>query len=144
MTGYFDDLAAALARSDVTEAELAEIAEAHHMHIVGPPSQRYVYRFGHHRLPLAWASVRLPLPWWPRRSKLHQTVPVFRSRRSPGRLLATILFTEIVGATDLAVKLGDESWQRLGGSDCVGRRPFSSGLPVAAMRWEGTVTQRAV
>jgi TolB-like protein len=40
-------------------------------------------------------------------------VPVFRSRRSPGRLLATILFTDIVGATDLAVKLGDESWQRL-------------------------------
>jgi quercetin dioxygenase-like cupin family protein len=42
MTGYFDDLAAALARSDVTEAELAEIAEAHHMHIVGPASERYV------------------------------------------------------------------------------------------------------
>jgi hypothetical protein len=42
MTGYFDDLAAALARSDVTDAELAEIAEAHHMHIVGPPAQRYV------------------------------------------------------------------------------------------------------
>lgn len=42
MTGYFDDLAAALARSDVTDTELAEIAEAHHMHIVGPPSERYV------------------------------------------------------------------------------------------------------
>src|SRR5437764_188650 len=42
MTGYFDDLAAALARSDVPEAELAEIAEAHHMHIVGPASERYV------------------------------------------------------------------------------------------------------
>jgi adenylate cyclase len=40
-------------------------------------------------------------------------VPIFRSRRSPGRLLATILFTDIAGATDLAVKLGDESWQRL-------------------------------
>jgi hypothetical protein len=42
MTGYFDDLAAALARSDVTDAELAEIAETHHMHIVGPSSERYV------------------------------------------------------------------------------------------------------
>jgi adenylate cyclase len=40
-------------------------------------------------------------------------VPIFRSRRSPGRLLATILFTDIVGSTDLAVRLGDESWQRL-------------------------------
>ena len=42
MTGYFDDLAAALTRSDVTDDELAEIAEAHHMHIVGPASERYV------------------------------------------------------------------------------------------------------
>jgi len=42
MTGYFDDLAAALARSDVTDAELAQIAEAHHMHIVGRPSERYL------------------------------------------------------------------------------------------------------
>jgi len=38
---------------------------------------------------------------------------VFRSRRSPERLLATILFTDIVGSTDLAVRLGDQSWQRL-------------------------------
>jgi adenylate cyclase len=38
---------------------------------------------------------------------------VFRSRRSPERLLATILFTDIVGSTELAVRLGDESWQRL-------------------------------
>jgi quercetin dioxygenase-like cupin family protein len=42
MTGYFDDLAAMLARSDVTEAELAAIADAHNMRIVGPPSERYV------------------------------------------------------------------------------------------------------
>ncbi len=40
-------------------------------------------------------------------------MPVFRSRRSRQRLLATILFTDIVGSTDLAVRLGDESWQRL-------------------------------
>lgn len=26
----------------VTDADLAQIAEAHHMHIVGPPSQRYI------------------------------------------------------------------------------------------------------
>lgn len=42
MTGYFDDLSAALARTGVTDTELAEIAEAHSMHIVGPPSERYV------------------------------------------------------------------------------------------------------
>jgi mannose-6-phosphate isomerase-like protein (cupin superfamily) len=42
MTGYFDDLATALARSDVPEDEWARIAETHHMHIVGPPSARYV------------------------------------------------------------------------------------------------------
>jgi len=42
MIGYFDDLAAALARADVTEDELARIAEAHHMHTLGPPSERYV------------------------------------------------------------------------------------------------------
>jgi hypothetical protein len=42
MTGYFDDLAAALRRADVTEEELATIAQAHAMEIVGPPSARYV------------------------------------------------------------------------------------------------------
>lgn len=54
-----------------------------------------------------------PLPSGRRASKLHETVPVFRSRRSPRRLLATILFTDIVGSTELAVRLGDESWQQL-------------------------------
>jgi adenylate cyclase len=38
---------------------------------------------------------------------------VFRYRRSPQRVFATILFTDIVGATDLAVSLGDRAWQRL-------------------------------
>jgi mannose-6-phosphate isomerase-like protein (cupin superfamily) len=42
MTGYFDDLAAALRRADVTDEELAKIAQAHAMEIVGPPSARYV------------------------------------------------------------------------------------------------------
>ena len=42
MTDYFDDLAAAFARADVTDGELAEIAEAHKMQIVGPPSERYI------------------------------------------------------------------------------------------------------
>jgi adenylate cyclase len=36
-----------------------------------------------------------------------------RLRRSPDRFLATILFTDIVGSTDLAVRLGDRSWQQL-------------------------------
>ena len=38
---------------------------------------------------------------------------MFRSRRSPERFLATILFTDMVGSTDLAVRLGDRAWQRL-------------------------------
>lgn len=42
MIGYFDDLAAALGRADVTDDDLAEIARAHAMEIVGPPSERYV------------------------------------------------------------------------------------------------------
>lgn len=42
MTGYFDDLATALTRNNVTDAELAQIAEAHRMRIVGPPSERYI------------------------------------------------------------------------------------------------------
>jgi mannose-6-phosphate isomerase-like protein (cupin superfamily) len=42
MIGYFDGLAAALAREDVSEDELAGIATAQGMQIVGPPSERYI------------------------------------------------------------------------------------------------------
>ena len=42
MIGYFDDLASALRRESVGDEELAEIAAAHAMEIVGPPSERYV------------------------------------------------------------------------------------------------------
>lgn len=42
MIGYFDDLAAALRRESVSDAELAQIAAAHAMEIVGPPAERYV------------------------------------------------------------------------------------------------------
>jgi mannose-6-phosphate isomerase-like protein (cupin superfamily) len=42
MIGYFDELAAALRRDDVADDELDEIAAAHAMEIVGPPSERYV------------------------------------------------------------------------------------------------------
>lgn len=42
MVGYFDDLAEALQRDTVSESELAGIAEAHQMEIVGPTSERYV------------------------------------------------------------------------------------------------------
>ena len=37
---------------------------------------------------------------------------LFRSRRAE-RVVATILFTDIVGSTDLAVRLGDREWRRL-------------------------------
>ena len=42
MVAYFDDLAEALQRDSVSESELAGIADAHQMEIVGPPSERYV------------------------------------------------------------------------------------------------------
>jgi mannose-6-phosphate isomerase-like protein (cupin superfamily) len=42
MTGYFDDLAAALGRDDVDDERLAEIARVHSMKVVGPASDRYV------------------------------------------------------------------------------------------------------
>jgi len=42
MIGYFDDLAAALRRDDVGNDELAAMARAHSMEVVGPPSERYV------------------------------------------------------------------------------------------------------
>jgi mannose-6-phosphate isomerase-like protein (cupin superfamily) len=42
MIGYFDDLAAALRRDDVSDDGLAEIATTHGMEIVGPSSERYV------------------------------------------------------------------------------------------------------
>jgi hypothetical protein len=42
MVGYFDDLAAALGDEDVDEEQLAAIATAHRMEIVGPPTDRYV------------------------------------------------------------------------------------------------------
>jgi mannose-6-phosphate isomerase-like protein (cupin superfamily) len=42
MIGYFDDLAAALRRQDVTDEQLTRIATAHAMEIVGSPSERYV------------------------------------------------------------------------------------------------------
>jgi hypothetical protein len=41
MTGDFDDLSAALSRADVTDT-VGAIADAHGMHIIGPPSERYV------------------------------------------------------------------------------------------------------
>jgi len=42
MIGYFDDLATALRSEEVTEDQLNEIASAHAMEIVGPPSDSYV------------------------------------------------------------------------------------------------------
>jgi len=42
MIGYFDDLASALKREGGPEEELTQIATAHAMEIVGPPSERYV------------------------------------------------------------------------------------------------------
>jgi oxalate decarboxylase/phosphoglucose isomerase-like protein (cupin superfamily) len=42
MVGYFDDLATALRRTDVSDDDLAAIASSHAMEIVGPPWERYV------------------------------------------------------------------------------------------------------
>ena len=42
MIGYFDELAAALRQKEVSDEQLAGIAVAHAMEIVGPSSDRYV------------------------------------------------------------------------------------------------------
>lgn len=42
MIGYFDDLESALRVDGVGDEELAAVARAHAMEIVGPPSERYV------------------------------------------------------------------------------------------------------
>jgi len=42
MIGYFDELAATLLQQAASDEQLAGIAEAHAMEIVGPPSERYV------------------------------------------------------------------------------------------------------
>ena len=42
MVGYFDDLASALRRDGVGDDDLADVAAAHAMQILGPPSERYV------------------------------------------------------------------------------------------------------
>ena len=42
MIGYFDDLADALRQQEVSDEQLAGVAVAHAMEIVGPPSERYV------------------------------------------------------------------------------------------------------
>ena len=42
MIGYFDDLAAAMARGEVDDERLTEIARSNAMEVVGPPSERYV------------------------------------------------------------------------------------------------------
>jgi hypothetical protein len=47
---------------------------------------------------------------------------VFRSRRSPERFVATILFTDIVGSTDLAVRLGAGELADLGLHDRLGQQ----------------------
>jgi len=36
-----------------------------------------------------------------------------RSQQSAGRVLATVLFTDVVGSTRLAVELGDQAWREL-------------------------------
>jgi quercetin dioxygenase-like cupin family protein len=42
MTGYFDDLAAAIRQGEVDDGSLAEIARRHSMEVVGPAAERYV------------------------------------------------------------------------------------------------------
>ena len=44
--------------------------------------------------------------------------------RQPERFLATILFTDIVGSTDLAAQLGDREWRRLIGRASCRERVF--------------------
>ena len=76
MTGYFDDLAAALARSDVTDAELAEVARGCTTCTSSARRLRNTSS-GSAVSAISQRARHQPLPSWSRGSKLQETVPVF-------------------------------------------------------------------
>jgi class 3 adenylate cyclase/pimeloyl-ACP methyl ester carboxylesterase len=70
------------------------------------PGAKYVELEGTHHIPFFgdWESVA---------DELEEFVTGSRRVREPDRVLATILFTDIVGSTEKASKLGDKKWREL-------------------------------
>lgn len=56
------------------------------------------------------------LPWWdpePTLAEIREFLTGTREPEEPDRILASVLFTDIVGSTELAVRLGDRRWRDL-------------------------------
>ena len=70
------------------------------------PDARYVELEGEHHIPFLgdWQSVV---------DEVEEFLTGSRSQREPDRVLATILFTDIVGSTQKAAELGDRRWKQL-------------------------------
>ena len=70
------------------------------------PSAKYVELEGTHHIPFFgdWEAIA---------DEMEEFVTGSRRAREPDRVLATILFTDIVGSTEKASKLGDKRWREL-------------------------------
>jgi class 3 adenylate cyclase len=69
------------------------------------PGSTYIERSGSEHLP--WLAPRNVL------SDIRQFLTGEREQIAPDRVLATVLFTDVVGSTDLASRLGDQQWRAL-------------------------------
>jgi pimeloyl-ACP methyl ester carboxylesterase len=72
-------------------------------HITGA---RYLELEGADHLPLTHDADRIA-------GEIEEFLTGARGARPPNRMLATVLFTDIVGSTELVAKLGDRPWQEL-------------------------------
>lgn len=70
------------------------------------PGAKYVELDGHHHIPFLgdWETIV---------DEVEEFLTGGRSQREPDRVLATILFTDIVGSTEKASELGDRAWKDL-------------------------------
>ena len=89
----------------VSHADSARIPVAHSRylaeHIAGA---RYVELPGEENLPWAGDQARLV-------SEVQEFLTGVRPHEEPDRVLATVLFTDIVGSTQRAAELGDQRWR---------------------------------
>jgi class 3 adenylate cyclase len=117
--------AVALARMN-SEIDIRDVLPAVHVPTL------LLHRTGDRRVAVAearWIADRIPgarlvelpgedhLPWVGEQDALLDEVEEFltgvRSGPAPDRVLATVLFTDIVGSTEHAVRLGDGAWREL-------------------------------
>jgi class 3 adenylate cyclase len=69
------------------------------------PGARYIERPGTEHVP--WMAPENVL------SDIRELLTGDRERTEPDRVLATVLFTDVVGSTELAARLGDQQWRSL-------------------------------